>query len=76
MSRVTTAIILTCTLLVIWFYVEGQAIQSLEITFVLGLVIGTLGGLWIGGGRVLRKLRKEEHERVDTTYKQRTDKHL
>lgn len=69
MSRGRIALILACSTFVIWFYVNGQELQSVQVALILGFILGTLFGWWTGGGRVLRKIRKVDHERVDSDYK-------
>ncbi len=76
MSRGIVVLLLIFGILIIFFSLNRQAVQSQGVTFLLGLVIGMLIGWWTGGWRTLRKLRREDIERADTTYAQRKGRYL
>jgi hypothetical protein len=68
MSRGIVVLVLIVGILLVWFGRAGQSMQSLEVVFVLGLIIGVLLGLWLGGGRILRKMRNDDIQSARARY--------
>jgi ABC-type nitrate/sulfonate/bicarbonate transport system permease component len=68
MFRGIVVLALIVGVLLVWFGRAGQSMQSLEVAFVLGLIIGVLFGLWLGGGRILRKIREDDIQNARARY--------
>lgn len=76
MSRSLVSVLAVFAGLLIWFYIVGQTIQDIEVAFALGLVIGTLFGLWIAGGRLLRKMHKDDVQSAHDKYARNKERYL
>lgn len=76
MSRTRVALLVIFGFLLIWFYVAGQHVQDIEVALTLGFILGVLFGWWSGGWRVLRKIRRDAHEKVESDYDKNKERYL
>ncbi len=47
-----------------------------EFGFILGAIVGVVGTLKIAKWLILGQMRREEHQKVDSTYESRKEKYL
>ena len=76
MSRGIVALVLIFSVLLVWYWIANRTTQSLGVAFVLGLIIGVLFGLWLGGGRVLRKMHNDDVQSARARYDRNKDNYL
>lgn len=69
MSRWTLTLLLILIALVFFYAFTGQEVQSHEVTFLFGGILGFLLGSWTGGWRVLRKQLRGNIQKARDTFR-------